>query len=95
MKVSKLFILPLIASFAMAATSLESAISITDTSFSYSQDFNGLPLNGAARSDLTWTDNSTLPGWYRRANVNNTDQTPDPHLKDYTAKGRAGRSPAT
>ncbi len=32
----------------------------------YTQDFNSLPNGGADGSILTWTDNSTLPGWYAR-----------------------------
>lgn len=60
-------------------------ISINSTSDSYSQNFNGLPNQDSGT--FTWTDNSSLNGWYRRANVNNTDQTMDPDLVDYAVKG--------
>lgn len=36
---------------------------------------------------FTWEDNSTLEGWYRRANVSNSNQTPDPGLIDISAQG--------
>lgn len=35
-------------------------VSITSASFSYNQDFDGLANSGAN----TWTNNSTIPGWY-------------------------------
>ena len=60
-------------------------VAINSTSDSYTQDFNSLPTQDAGT--FTWTDNSTLNGWYRRANVNNSDQTPDPDLVDYAVKG--------
>ena len=40
---------------------LNAQISITSTSFTYSQNFDGLANSGAA---VTWTDNTTLPSWY-------------------------------
>jgi Secretion system C-terminal sorting domain len=36
-------------------------VSITDASFTYLQDFNGLSNTGASN---TWTNNSTIAGWY-------------------------------
>ncbi len=60
-------------------------IGITNLAQSYTQDFNTLPTQDTGT--FTWTDNSTLDGWYRRANVSNADQTPDPDLVDYAVKG--------
>ena len=60
-------------------------IAINSTSDVYTQDFNSLPTQDAGT--FTWTDNTTLDGWYRRSNVNNNDQTPDPDLVDYAVKG--------
>ena len=60
-------------------------ISITNLGQSYTQDFN--TLTNQNTGTFTWADNSTLEGWYRRSNVNNSDQTPDPDLVDYAVKG--------
>ena len=38
------------------------AITVTDVDFEYSQNFNSLPSTGTS---LTWTNNSTISGWYR------------------------------
>jgi hypothetical protein len=38
-------------------------VSIATGSFTYSQNFDGL-ANSAAGNPYTWTDNSTIPGWY-------------------------------
>ena len=64
---------------------LSGAISIADSTFNYTQDFNSLP--SADTGTFTWADNTTLAGWYRRANVSNTNQTLDPDLTDLSAKG--------
>lgn len=66
-------------------------ISITSLSQGYSQNFNTLPTQDAGT--FTWEDNTTLDGWYRRANVNNSTQTPDPDLVDYAVKGSNVGSP--
>jgi len=60
-------------------------VSINSVSYVYTQDFNSLTVQDAGT--FSWTDNSTLNGWYRRSNVNNSDQTPDPELVDYAVKG--------
>ncbi len=60
-------------------------IAINSVSDSYSQSFNSLPIQNSGTS--TWTDNSTLGGWYRRANVSNADQTQDPELVNYAVQG--------
>lgn len=85
MKVTKSLILPVVLSFTVATAALQGAISITSSSYSYSQDFDSLPT--ADSGSFTWADDSTLPGWYRRANVNNSTQTLDPDLVDLSAKG--------
>jgi hypothetical protein len=74
-----------VAAFSLAAGVTNADISINAVTDVYTQDFNSLPTQDAGT--FTWTDNSTLNGWYRRANVNNTDQTPDPDLVDYAVKG--------
>ena len=63
----------------------EADIQINSVSDTYTQNFNSLPTQDSGT--FSWTDNSTLNGWYRRSNVNNTDQTPDPDLVDYGVKG--------
>lgn len=85
MKPTHLLSVLLMTPFAMAAPNLQGAITVNDTGFSYSQDFNSLPT--ANTGTFTWTDNSTLAGWYRRANVNTSTQTPDPDLVDLSAQG--------
>lgn len=70
---------------ALSLISLQGALSISTTAFTYSQDFDSLPT--ANTGSFTWTDDSTLLGWYRRANVNNTTQTLDPDLTDLSAQG--------
>jgi len=42
-------------------SSIKSQISITNSSFTYSQDFNSLANTGTS---ITWTDNMTITGWY-------------------------------
>jgi len=84
MKTGMKVVLALVAAGLMAGGATAD-ISITSTSDVYSQDFNTLPVQDSGT--FTWTDNSTLNGWYRRSNVNNTDQTPDPDLVDYAVKG--------
>lgn len=44
-----------------ATTGSPSGTTITSTTYSYAQNFDGLASSG---SSLTWTDNSTIPGWY-------------------------------
>jgi len=63
------------------------AISITNLTQGYTQNFDTAPIPVGTRDAWTWTDDSTFEGWYRRANVNNGTQTPDPDLLDYTSKG--------
>lgn len=74
----------LIIAFATPAL-LHASIIISDTNFSYSQNFNSLPT--ANTGTFVWDDNETLPGWYRRSNVSNSDQTPNPNLVDHSAQG--------
>ena len=81
----KLLPVALLVSLAAAASTLHGSIAILDTDFTYTQDFNSLPT--ANTGTFVWTDNETLPGWYRRANVSNADQTLDPNLVDYSAQG--------
>ena len=79
---------PILTSFMVAglvAGGANADIAINSISDSYTQDFNSLPTQNSGT--FTWADNSTLNGWYRRANVNNTTQTPDPDLVDYSAQG--------
>ena len=71
----------------MISSSVGASILINNVSDSYSQNFDSAPIPGSNRDAWAWTDNSTFAGWYRRANVNNATQTPDPDLADYTAKG--------
>jgi hypothetical protein len=47
----------------ISAVPLYGAISINSSNFSYSQNFNSLPT-GASGSTLSWTNNSTIAGWY-------------------------------
>lgn len=70
---------------ALALPAAQGQISIDTASFSYSQNFNSLPT--ANSGSFTWTDNSTLSGWFRRANVSNSDQSLDPDLTDLSAQG--------
>jgi len=42
--------------------SLQSAVVINSSEFAYAQDFSSLPSTGTT---LTWTNNATIPGWYR------------------------------
>jgi hypothetical protein len=44
------------------AQSAPAAISIDTADFAYTQDFSSLPATGTT---FSWTNNSTLPGWYR------------------------------
>lgn len=46
----------------MCAGSAHAAIAVTGLETVYSQDFNTLPSSG---TNLTWVNNSTVPGWYR------------------------------
>lgn len=39
-------------------------VSYTTAGSSYLQNFDTLPATGTAGTTFTWTDNSTLPGWY-------------------------------
>ena len=71
----------------MVSSSASASIVINNVSDSYTQNFDSAPIPSTTRDAWTWTDNSTFAGWYRRANVNNDTQTPDPDLADYTAKG--------
>lgn len=66
-------------------------IAITSTSDSYTQNFNSLPTQNTGT--FTWTDNSTLNGWYRRSNVSNATQTEDPDLVNYAVQGSNVSSP--
>lgn len=70
---------------ALSLSALQGSISIPTTAFTYTQNFDSLPT--ANTGSFTWTDDSTLPGWYRRANVNTGTQTPDPDLTDLSAQG--------
>lgn len=85
MKTTRFLTSSLILSIALAAPALHGSLPIVSTDFAYSQDFNSLPT--ANTGTFTWADNSTLAGWYRRANVSNADQTPSPHLVDLSAQG--------
>lgn len=84
-KPKKLLPVTLLASLAMAAPALHGSISILTSDFTYSQDFDSLPT--ANTGTFVWTDNETLPGWYRRSNISNADQTPNPNLVDRSAQG--------
>jgi len=46
----------------VAVLPLHGAISIDASDFAYAQDFSTLPSTG---TELLWTNNSTIPGWYR------------------------------
>lgn len=81
----KLLPVTLLASLAMVAPALHGSISILTTDFTYTQDFDSLPT--ANTGTFVWTDNETLPGWYRRSNISNADQTPNPNLVDRSAQG--------
>ena len=74
----------LVIAFATPAL-LHASVTISNTDFTYSQDFNSLPT--ANNETLVWTDNETLPGWYRRSNVSNAVQTDNPNLVDWSAQG--------
>lgn len=74
-----------LAAASVCLRALSGSISIADATFTYTQDFDTLPA--ADTGTFTWTDNSTLAGWYRRANVSNSVQTLDPDLTDLSAKG--------
>lgn len=52
----------LIIALASAPSVGYAAISINSVDFQYSQNFNTLPSTG---TDLSWTNNSTIEGWYR------------------------------
>jgi hypothetical protein len=64
------------AAIAMSASAL-AQISITSPSYSYTNDFNSLATSGTP----TWTDNSTMTGWYAARNVSSVN-TP---FTSYTA----------
>ena len=66
-------------------------ISITNTSFSYSQDFNSLASTGTG---LTWTDNSTIAGWYATENSYDADDGSlgVPHQNTLLSLGSSGSS---
>lgn len=57
---------------ALAAMSLVSTMTLCSTteaavllsSSTYTQDFDGLPSHTGTGTDFTWTDDSTLTGWY-------------------------------
>jgi hypothetical protein len=76
----------------ISTTMASAALIINDGAFTYSQNFNSLPNDDTGA--LAWTDNSTLVGWYRRANVSNATQTLDPDLVDVSAKGANVGPPA-
>lgn len=61
----KLFFLGGIFSILMCNTFFPQ-ISITSLNFYYQEDFNSLSSNGTSN---TWTDNSTIPGWYSNRSV--------------------------
>lgn len=85
MKTTQLLSVSLIATCALAAPAVYGSLPIASTDFSYAQDFNSLPT--ANTGTFTWADNSTLAGWYRRANVSTSDQTADADLIDRSAQG--------
>ena len=66
-------------------------ISITNTGFSYSQDFNSLASTG---SGITWTNNSTIPGWYSTENSYDADNgsIAAPHKNTLLSLGSSGSS---
>lgn len=47
--------------FLFSALVVQGQISIPDASFTYTQDFDGLANSGTGN---TWTDNTTIAGWY-------------------------------
>lgn len=47
----------------LVPTIMKAQLSITSTDYRYTQDFNSL-ATGASGSNMTWTNNSTLAGWY-------------------------------
>ncbi|MCK6602521.1 MAG: T9SS type A sorting domain-containing protein [Bacteroidetes bacterium] len=51
----------------LLAGSASAQVSLTELSPAFTEDFSGLPLTGS----VTWSNNSTLPGWYV-----STDATP-------------------
>src|SRR5688500_9752037 len=53
------FIVALIGTVAYS-TSVNAQVSVTTLGVPYTQDFDTLPASGSA----TWTNNSTLPGWF-------------------------------
>lgn len=77
---------------ALSLSALQGQISINDLGSGYAQNFDSLPT--ANTGTFTWTDNATLPGWYRRANVSTSNQTLDPDLTDVSAQGSNVGTPA-
>lgn len=75
----------------LVAGAASADIGITNLAQVYTQDFNTLTNQDAGT--FTWVDNTTLDGWYRRANVNNSTQTEDPDLVDYAVQGSGVGSP--
>ena len=65
-------VLPLFA-FGLAASMLHAAISVASFPFTYSQDFDSLTQ---ITTNQTWTNDSTLPGWYLFRRTSASDVTP-------------------
>lgn len=49
-----------------------SQINFNTIGSSYSQNFNGISITGSHGASQTWTNNSSLSGWYLQQNTNNT-----------------------
>ena len=49
-----------VAALALAAPAVHAQVSLTTLGTPYTQNFDGLPASGSA----TWTNNTTIPGWY-------------------------------
>jgi hypothetical protein len=59
---NRLFVFLLLIGFSIFSL-VYSQISMTNSPLSYSQNFNGLAMNSPG-SNVTWTDNTTIPGWF-------------------------------